>query len=160
MDLSGWGAAAGPCPVIREPYGPQGTGRCLCGAEGKPLLYGGTGSMSRLQDMPRTDWRPGPRICRASQDCWRGIRFVRRQGVDAIAPGAPEVAPQIPPGPGGAAGVGCSGTGFGTDRRGVLRDGGRNCEAVRSWPARVLCGRGCTGPSHRTAGTLETGTCG
>ena len=33
-------------------YGPQGTGLLLCGAEGKPLLYGGTGSMSRLQDMP------------------------------------------------------------------------------------------------------------
>ena len=32
--------------------GPQGTGLLLCGAEPKPLLYGGTGSLSESADMP------------------------------------------------------------------------------------------------------------
>ena len=53
VDLSGWGAAFVALPGHKGLYGPQGTGLLLCGGEGaKPLLYGGTGSMSRLQDMP------------------------------------------------------------------------------------------------------------
>jgi len=33
-------------------YGPQGTGLLLCGDKGEPLLHGGTGSRSTLQEMP------------------------------------------------------------------------------------------------------------
>ena len=33
-------------------YGPQGTGLLLCNHEAAPLLYGGTGSLSKLQTMP------------------------------------------------------------------------------------------------------------
>ena len=49
-------------------YGPQGTGVLLCGREGKPLLFGGTGSNSKEQSIrisSRTAWRPAPTICRA-----------------------------------------------------------------------------------------------
>ena len=36
--------------------GPQGTGILLCGGKAKPLLYGGTGSVSASQEMPQ--WLP------------------------------------------------------------------------------------------------------
>ena len=60
----------------------------LCGVEGKPLLYGGTGSMSRLQDMPPDlpdRLEPGTHNMPGIAGLLEGIRFVRRQGVESIA---------------------------------------------------------------------------
>lgn len=121
VDLAGWGAAFVAMPGHKGLYGPQGTGLLLCGAEGKPLLYGGTGSMSRLQDMPPDlpdRLEPGTHNMPGIAGLLEGIRFVRRQGVESIAARSG----RWPCGPPGAwrvcRGSGCSGTGTSGTRPG------------------------------------------
>ena len=81
------GAAFIAMPGHKGLYGPQGTGVLLCGEEGKPLLYGGTGSNSREQAMP--DFLPdrmeaGTHNMPGIAGLLAGVRFVRRLGVGAI----------------------------------------------------------------------------
>lgn len=52
ISLKKSGAAFVAMPGHKGLYGPQGTGLLLCGMAAKPLLYGGTGSNSSLQEMP------------------------------------------------------------------------------------------------------------
>ncbi len=52
VDASKWGAAFVAMPGHKGLLGPQGTGLLLCGMDGAPLLFGGTGSQSKLQEMP------------------------------------------------------------------------------------------------------------
>ena len=52
VDLAGWGADFIAMPGHKGLLGPMGTGLLLCGADPKPLLFGGTGSLSRQQEMP------------------------------------------------------------------------------------------------------------
>ena len=52
VSLSDWGADFIAMPGHKGLLGPQGTGILLCGAQPKPLLFGGTGSASRDRDMP------------------------------------------------------------------------------------------------------------
>ena len=52
VDFSAWHAAFIAMPGHKGLLGPQGTGLLLCGMDGTPLLQGGTGSQSRLQEMP------------------------------------------------------------------------------------------------------------
>ena len=52
IDFSALGADFVAMPGHKGLLGPQGTGLLLCGTLPKPLLQGGTGSMSRLQEMP------------------------------------------------------------------------------------------------------------
>ena len=83
--LSEWGAAYVAMPGHKGLYGPQGTGLLLCG-EGympRPLLEGGTGSLSRLQEMP--DFLPdrleaGTHNVHGAVGLLEGLRFVRRLG--------------------------------------------------------------------------------
>lgn len=90
VSLRRWGAAYVAMPGHKGLYGPQGTGLLLCG-EGqspRPLLEGGTGSLSRLQDMP--DFLPdrleaGTQNVHGAAGLLEGLRFVRRMGVERIA---------------------------------------------------------------------------
>ena len=85
VDLKKWGAAYVAMPGHKGLYGPQGTGLLLCG-EGympRPLLEGGTGSLSRLQEMP--DFLPdrleaGTHNVHGGVGLLEGLRFVRRLG--------------------------------------------------------------------------------
>lgn len=52
VDFTGWNAAFVAMPGHKGLLGPQGTGILLCGTDGAPLLHGGTGSQSRMQEMP------------------------------------------------------------------------------------------------------------
>lgn len=87
VDMGKWGAAYVAMPGHKGLYGPQGTGLLLCG-EGhmsRPLLEGGTGSLSRLQEMP--DFLPdrleaGTHNVHGAAGLLEGLRFVRR-----MAPG-------------------------------------------------------------------------
>ena len=147
VDLAGWGAAFVAMPGHKGLYGPQGTGLLLCGAEGKPLLYGGTGSMSRLQDMPPDlpdRLEPGTHNMPGIAGLLEGIRFVRRQGVETIAARERQVALRAARGLESAGGAGILGSGASaSDRRGVLRDGGPGLRG----------GGGGPGPAgHRPAG--------
>ena len=70
-------------------YGPQGTGLLLCGSDDvTPVLSGGTGSASALQEMP--DFLPDRLEAGTHNVCGvagllEGMRFVRRKGIDRIA---------------------------------------------------------------------------
>ena len=85
VDLKKWGAAYVAMPGHKGLYGPQGTGLLLCG-EGympRPLLEGGTGSLSRQQEMP--DFLPdrleaGTHNVHGGVGLLEGLRFVRRLG--------------------------------------------------------------------------------
>ena len=52
LNLQELGAAFIAMPGHKGLLGPQGTGILLCGMLPEPLIYGGTGSVSALQDMP------------------------------------------------------------------------------------------------------------
>ena len=87
VDMEGWGAAFIAMPGHKGLYGPQGTGLLLCGADTRPLLYGGTGSLSALQEMP--DFLPDrleagtQNVCGAA-GLLAGMRFVSRKGTGRI----------------------------------------------------------------------------
>lgn len=90
VSLSRWGAAYVAMPGHKGLYGPQGTGLLLCG-EGQtavPLMSGGTGSLSRQQEMP--DFLPdrleaGTQNVHGAAGLTEGIRFVRGTGTGNIA---------------------------------------------------------------------------
>lgn len=52
VKLDAWGADFIAMPGHKGLLGPQGTGILLCGRVPDPLVFGGTGNMSILQDMP------------------------------------------------------------------------------------------------------------
>lgn len=67
--------------------GPQGTGILLCGAEPEPLLFGGTGSVSRAQEMP--DFLPdrleaGTVNVPGIGGLGAGLAFLKKAGVERI----------------------------------------------------------------------------
>lgn len=79
--LEAWNAAYAAMPGHKGLYGPQGTGFLLCGRGYLPdaLLQGGTGSLSRLQEMP--DFLPdrleaGTQNVHGAAGLLEGIRFV------------------------------------------------------------------------------------
>ena len=111
VSLGRWGAAYVAMPGHKGLYGPQGTGLLLCG-EGqrpKPVLEGGTGSLSRLQEMP--DFLPdrleaGTQNVHGAAGLLEGLRFVRQRGVENIARQEANIIRQLaeglrPPGGGG-----------------------------------------------------------
>lgn len=167
VDLAGWGAAFVAMPGHKGLYGPQGTGLLLCGAEAKPLLYGGTGSMSRLQDMPPDlpdRLEAGTHNMPGIAGLLEGIRFVRRQGVDTIAAHERQVAACAARGLARLPGVRVFQSPDPLRQTGVVSfvTEGRDCEAVGEALARrgfaLRAGLHCSPLAHRTAGTLDTGT--
>ena len=88
VDLQSTGAAFIGMPGHKGLYGPQGTGLLLCGTEKvKPLMEGGTGSMSMLREMPPDlpdRLEAGTQNIPGIAGLLEGIRFVRRMGPDVI----------------------------------------------------------------------------
>lgn len=87
IDFERLNAAFIAMPGHKGLYGPQGTGLLLCERPAKPLLLGGTGSESRLQQMPQTlpdCFEAGTHNVCGIAGLREGIRFVRSQGTDAI----------------------------------------------------------------------------
>lgn len=81
------GASFIAMPGHKGLYGPQGTGLLLCGAQTQPLLEGGTGSLSALQEMP--DFLPdrleaGTHNIAGIAGLLEGIRYVTRTGAENI----------------------------------------------------------------------------
>lgn len=90
VDVKEWGAAYVAFPGHKGLYGPQGTGLLLCGEKRlpKPLLYGGTGSMSKSQEMP--DFLPdrleaGTHNVHGAAGLLAGLRFVNEYRIGQIA---------------------------------------------------------------------------
>ena len=154
------GAAFIAMPGHKGLYGPQGTGLLLCGDGAEPLLEGGTGSVSLSQEMP--DFLPdrleaGTHNIAGIAGLLEGLRFLRREGVEAVA-AREERLIRLP-------GVEVFRAPAGSRAQaGVLsfRVEGRDCEELGEELGRrgiaLRAGLHCAPLAHRTAGTLETGT--
>ena len=167
LDMERLGAAFIAMPGHKGLYGPQGTGLLLCAQKGAPILQGGTGSASAVQEMP--DFLPdrleaGTHNMVGIAGLLEGLRFVQREGVERIGrrerqliarageklSRLPWVEPFWDP--------------SGKSQAGVLsfRVRGRDCEWVGEMlgerDAALRAGLHCAPLAHQSAGTLETGT--
>lgn len=148
-------------------YGPQGTGLLLCGENAQPLLYGGTGSASRQQNMPEflpDRLEAGTHNVPGIAGLLEGMRFVRSRGVDRILAHERALIKQLTAGLSDVPGVqiyadagmhcqsgvcslccermGCEELGEELGRRGIAVRAGLHCAPL----------------AHQTAGTLLEGT--
>ena len=89
LDLRSVKAAFVAMPGHKGLYGPQGTGVLICGedTEVKPLIEGGTGSVSLRQEMPEflpDRLESGTHNVPGIAGLLEGVRHVRRRGVESI----------------------------------------------------------------------------
>ena len=163
VDMGKLGAAFVAMPGHKALMGPQGTGILLCGEHGIPLMQGGSGSDSLLQQMP--DYLPDrleagtPNVCGIA-GLLEGIRYVKRIGCDTIFRHEKrllQIALQALKG----ADITCY---SGDDQCGVLsvRCPHMDSESLASELAKEgVCVRGglhCAPFAHESAGTLPGGT--
>lgn len=161
------GAAFVAMPGHKGLYGPQGTGLLLCGAGAEPVLFGGTGSVSRRQTMPEElpdRLEAGTHNMPGIAGLLEGIRFVKGLGLKRIndhearlAELAAELLERLP-------GVTVWRPENTPQHTGVLsfQVEGRDCEEIAAELAKrsiaVRAGLHCAPLAHKTAGTLEKGT--
>lgn len=164
VDMKALGASFIAMPGHKGLYGPQGTGLLLCGCETEPLLLGGTGSQSILQEMPAElpdRLEAGTHNMPGIAGLLEGLRFVQRQGVARIADYESELGRYAARHLAELSGVEVFSGPFQT---GVVsfRAAGMDCEelgeALASRGIALRAGLHCAPLAHRTAGTLETGT--
>lgn len=148
-------------------YGPQGTGLLLCGAPAAPVLEGGTGSASALQQMP--DFLPdrleaGTHNIPGIAGLLEGIRYVAGKGSSAILFHEKKLITRAVQGLSSFPGVQLYAAPGLNGQAGVLsfRLSGMDCEEVGERLGQrgiaVRAGLHCAPLAHRSAGTLETGT--
>lgn len=169
LDMDALGAAFIAMPGHKGLYGPQGTGVLLCGENVpvRPLMEGGTGSMSLRQEMP--DFLPdrleaGTHNMPGIAGLLAGVRYVRRRGTGEICRREREMTLVLAEGLRQLPGVQVfaePGLGNQTGVLSVTAEG-RDCEALAQALAErgtaVRAGLHCAPLAHRTAGTLDTGT--
>ena len=164
VDMKALGASFIAMPGHKGLYGPQGTGLLLCGCETEPLLRGGTGSQSILQEMPAElpdRLEAGTHNMPGIAGLLEGLRFVQRQGVARIADYEGELGRYAAQRLADIPGVEVF---SGPEQTGVVsfRVSGWDCEelgeALASRGIALRAGLHCAPLAHRTAGTLETGT--
>ena len=165
VSLQKWSAAYIAMPGHKSLYGPQGTGILLCGQLPKPLMCGGSGSMSVSHEMP--DFLPDRAEAGTHNVCGicglaAGLQFVMQRGTGAILSheillrralcAQLQKAEKI--------------TIYtkNTAQTGVLSLAvrGKDCEQTAAWLAEhgmaVRAGLHCAPLAHESAGTLESGT--
>lgn len=164
VDMKALGASFIAMPGHKGLYGPQGTGLLLCGCEPAPLLRGGTGSQSLLQEMPAElpdRLEAGTHNMPGIAGLLEGLRFVQRQVVARIADYEGELGRYAAQRLADIPGVEVF---SGPEQTGVVsfRVSGWDCEelgeALASRGIALRAGLHCAPLAHRTAGTLETGT--
>ena len=165
VDAAALGAAFVAMPGHKGLFGPQGTGLLLCAQEGRPLLHGGSGSESRLQEMPRElpdRLEAGTHNVCGIAGLLAGLQYVREQSTEQIlqkdrkllrrlVDGLQDTELELFVGP--------------EERQcGVLsvRSPRHDCgELAQRLAERGICVRSglhCAPTAHESAGTLETGT--
>lgn len=165
LDFSALGAAFMAMPGHKGLLGPQGTGLLLCAGEGKPLLFGGSGSESRLQTMPEAlpdRLEAGTHNVCGIAGLLAGIEYVLARGTPELLLHETALLRQslrILRGADCQLFVGAAQT-----QTGVLslRSHRLDCETLAAMLAdRGICVRSglhCAPLAHESAGTLETGT--
>ncbi len=142
--------------------GPQGTGILLCREGGAPLMQGGTGSESILQEMPDflpDRLEPGTLNVPGIAGLREGLRYLNRVGIASVhareqtqlekcVKGLKKLGMRVFSGPNQAAAVSFL---PGMDCEEAARQLARQGIAVRA-------GLHCAPRAHESAGTLETGT--
>ena len=169
LDMEALGAAFIAMPGHKGLYGPQGTGVLLCGESvlPRPLLEGGTGSLSLRQEMP--DFLPdrleaGTHNMPGIAGLLAGVRFLKREGMGAICQRERLLAQLAAEGLGRLPGVRVYAKPGLHAQTGVLSFTveGRDPEEIGSQLAdrgvAVRAGFHCAPLAHESAGTLETGT--
>lgn len=164
LSLRKLGAAFIAMPGHKGLYGPQGTGMLLCNRPLKPLIEGGTGSLSRQQEMP--DFPPDageagthnvPGICGLTE----GLRYVHRKTPAALLQHEQNLLHLALKELADAPNIHCY---HGSSQTGVLSltVDGMDCEtAAQKLAAKsvaVRAGLHCAPLAHESGGTLETGT--
>ena len=165
VSLKKLGAAFIAMPGHKGLYGPQGTGILLCGRMPEPLMQGGSGSQSRLQEMP--DYLPDGAEAGTQNVCGicglaAGLRFVGVTGVDAIGSHERRLRQRLITGLRELGGI----TVFdgGEEQLGTVSFlvDGEDCEQTAKRLAdRGICVRAglhCAPTAHESASTLDSGT--
>ena len=166
VDFGGLGAAFLAMPGHKGLFGPQGTGLLLCGESGIPLLAGGSGSDSILQEMP--DYLPdrheaGTHNVPGIAGLLAGMTYVEQRTPAAILEEERALLRCAADGLSEVKGVELF-CGPQETQSGVLsfRMRGMDCdEAARRLSEQGIClrsGLHCAPLAHRSAETLETGT--
>ena len=151
-------------PGHKSLYGPQGTGVLVCGHALRPLLAGGTGSLSERAQMPEFTPDAGeagthnvPGICALHE----GVRFVRSMGLSQIAAHEKMLAQlliaELEAMPGVRVFHGAAQTGvvsFLLEREDVEKTAAR----LSRQGLALRAGLHCAPLAHESAGTLEEGT--
>lgn len=142
--------------------GPQGTGLLICRRQPEPLLYGGTGSASRDQEMPQElpdRLEAGTLNVPGYAGLAEGIRFIRRIGPERIlaqehrqlercVEGLKKKGLRVFAGPHQAATVSFLGE----------EDCEETAQRLAEKGIAVRAGLHCAPLAHESAGTIETGT--
>ena len=164
VDFSLLDAAFIAMPGHKGLMGPQGTGILLCAQDAVPILYGGTGSDSRSQDMPGylpDALEAGTHNVAGIAGLLEGIRYVQAKRPEAIARHEHRLMRAAAEGMKGIPGLEVF---DGKNQAGVLsvRHRGMDCESICAALAeRDIAVRGglhCAPLAHQTAGTIDTGT--
>ena len=162
VSLKALGADFIAMPGHKGLLGPQGTGLLLCAGDAEPLLQGGTGSESAIQQMPEylpDRLEPGTLNVPGFAGLREGLRYLNRVGVDTVRrrehregerciSGLKNLGMQVFHGPhqGGT----------------VSFLPGMDCEEAAQILARqgiaVRAGLHCAPYAHESAGTLASGT--
>ena len=151
-------------PGHKSLYGPQGTGVLVCGHALRPLLAGGTGSLSERAQMPEFTPDAGeagthnvPGICALHE----GVRFVRSVGLSQIAAHEKMLAQlliaELEAMPGVRVFHGAAQTGvvsFLLEREDVEKTAAR----LSRQGFALRAGLHCAPLAHESAGTLQSGT--
>ena len=169
LDMEKLGAAFIAMPGHKGLYGPQGTGVLLCGegVAAEPLLFGGTGSLSAVQEMPEflpDRLEAGTHNVPGIAGLLAGVRYVRERGEARIcrrerelALLAAELLRELP-------GVRVYAERGLRNQTGVLSfavegmDVGAVGAALAEQEIALRTGLHCAPLAHRSAGTWETGT--
>lgn len=165
--MKDWGAEFIAMPGHKGLYGPQGTGLLLCRDTAQPLLEGGTGSQSRLQEMP--DFLPdrleaGTHNIPGVAGLLAGFQFLERKGIETICHHETALQEMTARGLERLSGVQvfrsrergcqCGVLSFRVDRR----DAEELADALADHGFAVRSGLHCAPLAHATAGTERTGT--
>ncbi len=167
VDMAKWQAAFAAMPGHKGLLGPQGTGLLLCGSEGKPLLFGGTGSDSLLQEMPSylpDRLEAGTHNVPGIAGLLAGIEYVKGIGFTEIEKRKNRLTKAFCKALENEPGLTVFSPGTGEGQCGVVSLVFRGMESEEAAAAlarrgiAVRAGYHCSPLAHKTAGTLVSGT--